>query len=167
MTNTIDQASCATCAKTQDSLATPLQRCGRCLSAYYCSTACQRNNLPSHKRSCKKPGYTAPPSMSSTGAMLDTLFGGSNLDRLTKKECYNQFINSYRLRVEDDYKFACYNHGLYADKDPRPEFERELGGSVLCGGEASYSDHYKDNAIPMKLRLLTEKAYGRRVQDGL
>jgi splicing suppressor protein 51 len=64
--------------------------------------------------------------MSSAGAQLDTMFGVSNLDRLTKKDCYAQIIDSYRMRVEDDYKFAHYNHGLYAEEDPLPEFAHFL-----------------------------------------
>ncbi|KAL8786449.1 MAG: hypothetical protein Q9213_002765 [Squamulea squamosa] len=64
--------------------------------------------------------------MSPAGAMLDGLFGGSNLDKLTKKECYIELIDSYRMRVEDDYKFACDNHGLYAGEDPKPDFARFL-----------------------------------------
>ncbi|KAL8724271.1 MAG: hypothetical protein Q9166_008041 [cf. Caloplaca sp. 2 TL-2023] len=64
--------------------------------------------------------------MSSTGAMLDNMFGGSKLDKLTKKDCYIQLIDSYRLRVEDDYNFAHDNHGLYAGEDPKPEFAHFL-----------------------------------------
>ncbi|KAL8933416.1 MAG: hypothetical protein Q9216_006374 [Gyalolechia sp. 2 TL-2023] len=149
----------------------------------------------------RPPGYTAPPKMSSTGAMLDTMFGGSNLDKLTKKDCYTQLIDSYRLRVEDDYKYACDNHGLYNEEDPRPEFaqflnlaekrtgllpgwwnketraaceamaadgSKENWADLSCAVEKSdIMEHYKDHSMPMKLRLLAEKVYGKRVQGGL
>lgn len=139
--------------------------------------------------------------MSSAGGFLDTMFGGSNLDKLTKRECYIQLIDSYRMRVEDDYVYGCDNHGLYAGEDPRPEFahfldlaEKRNGllpkwwnkeSRVACeamgadnskGNWADLScavekhdiqDHYKDNAMPMKLRLLAEKVYGKRVAGGL
>lgn len=139
--------------------------------------------------------------MSSAGATLDTLFGGSNLDCLTKKDCYIQLIDSYRMRVEDDYVFAHNNHGLYANEDPLPEFTRFLDlaekrksllptwwnketrtaceamgadntkanwADLHCAIEKSdVIDHYKDPTMPMKLRLLAEKVYGRRVQGGL
>ncbi|KAL8668860.1 MAG: hypothetical protein Q9224_007772, partial [Gallowayella concinna] len=81
---------------------------------------------PTHKALCKKPSNAPQPPMSQAGAMLDALFGGSNLDKLTKKDCYIQLIDSYRLRVEDDYKYGCDNHGLYAGEDPRPDFARYL-----------------------------------------
>ncbi|KAL8911493.1 MAG: hypothetical protein Q9171_003354 [Xanthocarpia ochracea] len=64
--------------------------------------------------------------MSSTGAMLDGLFGGSKLDSLSKKDCYIQLIDSYRLRVDDDYKYAGEHHGLYDSKDPKPDFAHFL-----------------------------------------
>lgn len=64
--------------------------------------------------------------MSSAGGALDTLFGGSNLDRLTRKDCFIQLIDSYRMRVEDDYVFAHDNHGIYANEDPLPEFAHFL-----------------------------------------
>ncbi|KAL8992128.1 MAG: hypothetical protein Q9169_007347, partial [Polycauliona sp. 2 TL-2023] len=155
-----------------------------------------------HKPSCKRPppwspDYTDPPTpkMSATGGKLDAMFGGSNLDKLSKKDCYIQLIDSYRMRVEDDYKFAQDNHGLYAGEDPRPEFAEFLDlaekrrallpgwwnqetraaceamgadgskanwADLSCAVEKSdIIDHYKDNMMPMKLRLLAEKVYGR------
>lgn len=139
--------------------------------------------------------------MSSSGAILDSLFGGSNLDRLPKKECYTQLIDSYRLRVEDDYKFAHDNHGLYAGEDPQKEFtdflnmaekrkgllpgwwnEETRGACEAMGADNSkenwadlscaiekhdVQEHYKDPMMPMKLRVLAEKVYGKRVQGGL
>ena len=141
----------------------------------------------------------APPGMSGAGAMFDTMFGGSNLDRLTKKECYHQLIDSYRLRVEDDYKYAGDPHGIYDEEDPRAEFaefldlaEKRVGllpkwwnketrsaceaigvdkaswANLYCAVEKSdIMEHYKENTMPMKLRLLAEKVYGKRVQGGL
>lgn len=139
--------------------------------------------------------------MSKAGGMLDSLFGGSNLDKLTKKECYIQLIDSYRLRVEDDYVFAHNNHGIYANEDPHPEFARYLDKAEKRKGllpgwwnaehkaackamgadtsKANWADlscavekkdiqeHYKEDTMPMKLRLLAEKVYGKRVQGGL
>lgn len=129
--------------------------------------------------------------MSSTGAMLDTMFGGSNLDDLTKKDCYIQLIDTYRMWVEYDYKFVCENYGLYAGEDPRPEFahflhlaekRKELlpkwwnketraaceaigadkskenwAGLSYAVEKPDIQEHYKDNSMPMKLRLLAGK----------
>ena len=159
------------------------------------------NDWQIHKRNCPKTGYTAPPGMSPAGAVFDTLMGGSNLETLTKKDCYIRLIDSYRMRVEDDYKYAGDNHGLYAGEDPRPDFahfldlaekrkdllpkwwnkenrsaceamgansSKENWADLSCAVEKhDIQEHYKDNAMPMKLRLLAEKAYGERVQGGL
>ena len=51
---------------------------------------------------------------------------GSVLDHFTEKECYIELINSYRLRVEDDYNFAGDASGLYAGDDPMEDFRRFL-----------------------------------------
>ncbi|KAL8885474.1 MAG: hypothetical protein Q9192_006638 [Flavoplaca navasiana] len=51
---------------------------------------------------------------------------GSVLHHLTEKECYIELIDSYRLRVEDDYNFAGDASGLYAGDDPREDFRRFL-----------------------------------------
>ncbi|KAL8665350.1 MAG: hypothetical protein Q9168_007715 [Polycauliona sp. 1 TL-2023] len=160
-----------------------------------------RADWPKHKSSCKKPGHTAPHGLSQAAAMLDTMFGGSNLEKLTKKNCYIQLIDSYRLRVEDDYKYAGDDHGLYAGWDPRPEFAKfldlaEKRAGLLPGwwsketraaceamgadhSQENWADlgsaveksdimeHYKDNTMPMKLRVLAEKVYGKRIQGGL
>ena len=48
------------------------------------------------------------------------------LHDLPEKEVYSLLIDSYRLRVEDDYKFAGDPHGLYAQEDPVEEFEEFL-----------------------------------------
>ena len=33
----------------------PLKKCGRCQSALYCSSDCQRSDWPSHKSACRRP----------------------------------------------------------------------------------------------------------------
>ena len=51
---------------------------------------------------------------------------------------YQYIIDSYRLRVEDEYAFGARNIGLYGEDDPLPPFRRYLdrmekasGGTVL------------------------------------
>lgn len=118
---------CKQCSKPESSLTgVTLKFCSRCRSASYCSTECQKADWPQHKSTCKKPGYTPPPGMSSTGNFLDAMFGGSNLDKLPEKDCFAQLIDSYRLRVEDDYVFTGELSGLYSGEDPRVGFTRFL-----------------------------------------
>ncbi|KAL8949554.1 MAG: hypothetical protein Q9222_004346 [Ikaeria aurantiellina] len=142
-----------------------------------------------------------PPTMSPAGGLLDGLFGGSNLDKLSKEDCYVQLIDSYRLRVEDDYVFTGEAGGIYGGEDPTEEFAEFLdlaetragllpgwwspetrkaceamGASGSKDGWANLScavekhdiqEHYKSPTMPMRLRLLAEKVYGKRVQGGL
>ncbi|KAL9013258.1 MAG: hypothetical protein Q9173_002043 [Seirophora scorigena] len=114
--------SCEKCTKSHPTLPQPLQRCRQCSTVRYCSVDCQKDDWQTYKRHYPKPGYTAPPSMSPAGAMLDTASGGINLDTLTTTECYIRLIDSYRMRVEDDFTFAGDSHGLYASEDRRPDF---------------------------------------------
>jgi hypothetical protein len=45
---------------------------------------------------------------------------------LTEKRVYKRFIDSYRLRIEDDYTFRGDASGLYGGEDPYPSFMRYL-----------------------------------------
>ena len=128
--------------------------------------------------------------------MLDTMFGGSRLDQLSHRDCFARLIDSYRLRVEDDYTFKGELNGLYGGGDPLKGFQKflnkaeRLGTAFLppwwCEEErreceryavdaSEWSDlncavekhdiqeHYGDPAMPMKLRLMAEKVYGKGV----
>ncbi|KAL8962902.1 MAG: hypothetical protein Q9193_000767 [Seirophora villosa] len=113
---------CAKCFKFHPSLPQPVQRCGNCSTVRYCSVGCQTADWRPYKSWWPRSGYTSPASMSPAGAMLDTAFGGNNLDTLTETDCYIRLIDSYRMRVEDDFTFAGDNHGLYALKDRALDF---------------------------------------------
>ncbi|KAH7068957.1 hypothetical protein BKA63DRAFT_536234 [Paraphoma chrysanthemicola] len=47
----LDLSKCTTCGNAANNI-TPLQRCGRCGTATYCSTACQRQDWAVHKHIC-------------------------------------------------------------------------------------------------------------------
>ena len=90
-----------------------LKRCSRCHIALYCSRECQKAHWKlGHKTHC------------SLGALANNVYlesvPGSEADAM------DQLIDAYRLRVEDDYAFAGYNHGLYAREDPFPDFRSFL-----------------------------------------
>lgn len=46
-------APCGGCQKPGSSFPSGLQRCSRCRSAWYCSTACQKADWKAHKKDCK------------------------------------------------------------------------------------------------------------------
>lgn len=46
-------ASCGGCKKPGSTVTNGLQRCSRCRSAWYCSTACQKADWKAHKKDCK------------------------------------------------------------------------------------------------------------------
>ncbi|MCJ1382774.1 hypothetical protein MMC17_005887 [Xylographa soralifera] len=202
---------CNACAKPQASSSVPLQRCGKCHAARYCSRECQKADWPIHKRICNqsgaKPEATKPVSAMNSMIRMMSLQGGPNgkvfakigdgtyLESLREKDAFAQIIDSYRLRIEDEYKFRGDAGGLYAGEDPLPDFRHYLERAEKKGGvlpkwwsrekrkacekmavdEAQWSDvnsavekadimeHYGDNMMPMKLRMLAEKVEGSNV----
>ncbi|KAI0636313.1 ankyrin [Trametes polyzona] len=50
--NPLDEKACATCGKSQ----VPLKFCARCHATWYCSKGCQKQDWPTHKRSCVQLG---------------------------------------------------------------------------------------------------------------
>ncbi|KAK4539517.1 hypothetical protein LTR36_010862 [Oleoguttula mirabilis] len=60
--------------------------------------------------------------------LRDTLWGGGNnwLHNRSEDETYKLLIDSYHLRIEDEYTFRGDAGGLYADEDPVPHFRRFL-----------------------------------------
>lgn len=115
------------------------------------------------------------------------------LSSFSETDAFNQLIDSYRLRVEDDYHFRGELSGLYNEENPLPHFRRYLNLAEAQPGllpkwwskekraacerlavdSGQWSDlnsavekhdiqeHYKDNVMPMKMRILAEKIYGR------
>ena len=122
---------------------------------------------------------------------------GTYFDSLPEKDAFAQIIDSYRLRIEDEYKFRGDAGGLYAGEAPLPDFRQYLNrakkkGGVLpkwwsrekrraCGrravDRAQWSDlnsavekadimeHYGENIMPIKLRMLAEKVAGSNVMS--
>ena len=118
--------SCNACSKLEASSEEPLKRCGRCQDVRYCSTDCQKSDWPSHKSNCKKPDSTSSGGLSNVAALLEGLTGGIDLHKLSEKDCFTQLIDSYRLRIEDDYNFHGDTCGLYGGHSPRKDFTRFL-----------------------------------------
>lgn len=132
------------------------------------------------------------------GDFFKGLVADDFLHGLSEKNAYAQLIECYRMRVEDDYKFAGDNRGLYGGEDPRPDFRRFLTlaenrkgllpkwwsvekrrgcervavdasqwSDINCAVEKhDITEHYGDGMMPMKLRLLAEKVYGKKIDMG-
>lgn len=96
------------------------------------------------------PATTAPPSAFASSG-LPPFFQSQEDPRswckdLSEKRVYKRFIDSYRLRIEDDYTMRGDASGLYGGEDPLPSFLRFLRkakrkdlmpgeGCLLTGGQ--------------------------------
>ncbi|KAI9048174.1 hypothetical protein LZ554_007969 [Drepanopeziza brunnea f. sp. 'monogermtubi'] len=194
-------AACATCHRTQSELPAPLKHCAKCKKTPYCSVECQKADWKTaHKKVCGKQPKPKPkppadqhnPGFHAMNGLLG-LSGNDHLHVLPEKEAFDQLIDCYRLRVEDEYKYAGETRGLYGGEDPLADFrefldmaEKRKGilpgwwskekrarceraatdgdawADIGCAVEKSdIIDHYKDPMMPMTLRILGEKIYGK------
>ncbi len=197
--------ACAKCNKAQSELSIPLKRCAKCQSESYCSRGCQVADWKAHKKSCAATQQNKPKATTNFDAMpkeagdfFQDLAPDNYLHKFPEKEAYTQLIDCYRMRVEDDYKFAGDPRGLYNEEDPLPDFkefldlaekragllpkwwkrEKRMACERLAVDSTQWSDinsavekvdvikHYGDNVMPMKLRLLAEKIYGKKIDMG-
>ena len=56
------------------------------------------------------------------------------LNTLPEEEAFTRIIDSYRMRMEDEYKFRGSASGLYADEDPLEDFQGYLRQAERRGG---------------------------------
>lgn len=196
---------CAKCQKPQSDLPSPLKRCAKCQTQCYCSRECQKADWKTHKKICATNQQRKPKAMTDFDAMpapARDFFKGVSPDdflhKLPEKDTFIRLIDCYRMRVEDDYKFAGDARGLYAEDDPLEDFQEFLDLAVkrkgllpkwwnerkraacerlavdatqwaFLGSAVEKSDvieHYGDSLMPMKLRILAEKIYGKKIDMG-
>jgi splicing suppressor protein 51 len=99
-------------------------------------------------------------------------------------------IDTFRMRCEDDYTYGGHNHGIYGDGSPLPAFHDFLTRAKAAGmlpkwwseekekecermameddyynikytvEKRDIQDHYKDNMMPMSMRMVAEGIYG-------
>ena len=200
------QKACAKCHKT--STDKPLKRCAKCQNQWYCSRDCQKLDWKSHKAYCSSSQQSNTQSTPQATTNFDAMpkVAGEFFKNIcpdnylhhfpSEKDVFRQLIDCYRMRVEDDYKFAGDTRGLYNGDDPLPDFQEfldmaETRNGILPAwwsdakrreceeravGTAEWSDlnaavekrdvveHYGDPLMPMKLRLLAEKIYEKKIE---
>jgi splicing suppressor protein 51 len=200
------EATCAHCKKTEAQLPEPLKQCAKCKIATYCSRDCQKADWKDHKKLCGRGAsvsFGVPPTLPQPQFHrindASSILGGISEDALHKipnqTDVYRHLIDSYRMRVEDEYTWSGELTGLYAGEHPLIGFRKfldlaERKGTMLpkwwnkekraeceklgmtagqfssLRGAMEKSDvleHYKDPWMPMKLRILAERIYGRAV----
>ena len=127
------------------------------------------------------------------GARWDDAMTGDIFTGATHDEVYSRVIDSYRLRVEDEYVFEHGNRGLYAREDPVVDFlgflnKAEAGKlfpswwsanerkacekSAVDGGRNDVNacvqkhdivERYHDELMPMRLRVFAGRVEGRQI----
>jgi len=153
---------CAHCQKLeppQASTGTPgyLKQCAKCRSVLYCSRDCQKVDWKRHKKHCgtRATEATAPQSPPSTsqgseaneldqmlamfsgnlsGSAPEFLRNASYLSSLPEIEAFAIIVDSYRMRVEDEYVFRGNVRGRYAEEDELLDFRKYLTQAEDKGG---------------------------------
>lgn len=124
---------CSSCRKTESQLPNPLKRCAKCKSQWYCSRDCQKADWKTHKKVCGKTRPEPPRSMIttadlSTGHTVDpkaicyipspftALENGTWLHNRPKNDVFKLLVDTYRMRVEDEYIFQgdAHEDSLYS-----------------------------------------------------
>lgn len=124
-------ASCANCSKVQEDGAAPLKRCSWCRTTHYCSKDCQKADWKEHKKGCGSGSSPSNNGFLSSKPAVESLLG---LDTKTwlhsrpEAEVYTLLIDSYRLRIDDEYAFRgdISDFSLYGGGNPVKDFRRYL-----------------------------------------
>lgn len=117
------EPSCSSCRKSQNEVPNSLKRCAKCKSQWYCSRDCQKSDWKNHKKVCgSTPIDPATPMFNTTktssagrsskpGAVcyipnpFTALNNGTWLHNRPKKDVFKLLVDTYRMRVEDEYVF--------------------------------------------------------------
>lgn len=113
--------TCTTCKK-QGSDTSPLKRCAKCKTGWYCSRECQKADWETHKKTCARDAAPSnadknsnpspvnparPAAPKNLSAAVDKPFHRldtkSWLHDRPKQDVYKLLIDAYRLRMEDNF----------------------------------------------------------------
>lgn len=115
-----DSTACASCLKTQGELAKTLKRCAKCRLQWYCSRECQKSDWKKHKKTCgntrAEPNSQhdwTPPTVNQNNPNaicyipkpFTALDNGTWLHNRPKSDVYKLLVDTYRMRLEDEYVF--------------------------------------------------------------
>lgn len=146
-----DSTECTSCRKTQGHLPNPLKRCAKCKSQWYCSRECQKSDWKSHKKVCgstsAESNSTSATSSSSAGQGINpkaicyipkpftALKNGTWLYNRPKNDVFKLLVDTYRMRMEDEYVFEgeVDEDSLYSGADPESaarHFKRFLNKTI-------------------------------------
>ena len=180
---------CATCNKPSTPAET-LKRCGRYHQQWYCSPNCQASDWGSHKSKCKKPpqnqeAFPAPLNGFLDGSILHYL--PERQAFLYLIECYRLRVeDEYVFQGEAGGLYGGYNplpeFRRFLNKAQRkkgilpswwsPQKKRDCESLATSHAQiniqyatekSDVQEYWKDNLMPMKLRMLAEKIYGTNV----
>ena len=144
--DTTSTSTCAKCVKSQASAESPLQRCSGCRAAYYCSKDCQKADWKNHKKDCRSSSFSnngasqsGEGSSTSAKVNLEKMLGLSTrtwLHNRPEAEVFTLLIDSYRMRVEDEYTYRgdVSDDSIYGGGNPVPGFRRFLQKAEACSG---------------------------------
>ena len=117
-----------------------LKRCGRCLTRYYCSTTCQRNDWPDHKAECRT--LAAGGKSARTRSTMRLGLGGSDPDDI-------YYIRTSKPQIQDISVSGPYyplEHVLpqlrfQLDEEKSVEGKKILD-DIVSGGDLSRVHHF-------------------------
>lgn len=123
------ERECQNCKKAETP-SLPLHLCTRCGETLYCSRACQNANWEKHRCDCLlsppdtenitenlEPKTPMPQLDVTVGQPFHKLHNGKWLHGRSERDVYKLLIDTYRLRLDDDCKFAFFRHprSIYND----------------------------------------------------
>ena len=130
--------SCATCSKTEN-----IKKRAKCSTTPYCSRECQKTDWKIHKKTCAKNAAEKTAGNADNGGdgtrpkfkilavninkPFTRLEQGTWLHDRPKEDVFKLLVDTYRMRMEDDYKYAYQNtEGSAYDGSPNglPAFRR-------------------------------------------
>lgn len=137
-TNIIDEAKpCTTCKAAQpaDLLLPRHKLCARCHTTTYCSVECQKADWKRHKKVCAS-NADAWEDVPKRGQRSFTYGEKKYLHGKPEKEVYELLIDTYRMRMEDEYTFTgdVDIDSLYGGGNPLSGFRRFMKKVHKCDG---------------------------------